>query len=172
MGEPCHQREESTTILFFLFIFICYCLIEFGQVLFPLSTLSWSSQPPYSPNFMFSLSKNRTISQTLKTPNWTKQTRLKNTQTKQSKTKQNKKHTNKTWSLFCVGYLLLDTGPSLECAWHTQWHLTREHRSFLSQKVSIANSFLIRSETLCAFLLLCAGFCLVLCIYLWNCSMC
>lgn len=30
-----------------------------------------------------------------------------------SQTKENKKHTNKTWSVFCVGQPLLDTGLTL-----------------------------------------------------------
>lgn len=56
----------------------------------------------------------------------------------------------------CVSQLLLGTGPSLKSSWDTQWHSIREN-TWLWQRVSITESFLCGSGTLCPLPLLSSG---------------
>lgn len=64
----------------------------------------------------------------------------------------------------------LDMGSALECCWNIQTYSTGEN--WFSQKVSIANSFLVRDRTVCSFPSQCWGFVLfgpVLPQSLWVC---
>ena len=49
----------------------------------------------------------------------------------------------------CTGQLFSAMGNAFECGWYTQRHSTKDNRFSFSQKVSIANSFLVWGTASC-----------------------
>lgn len=69
-------------------------------------------------------------------------------------------------SLFCVGYLLLGTGPALKCGLYPQWDSIGENGCFpFSSWKSVGDSFLVKEEDSCSRPLPALGPCVA-----WTCA--
>lgn len=98
---------------------------------------------------------------TQKTPKWKSiQTQINKTTPKQNNnnTPKFKKKTYKTKQKFALFWPTTSAPEhALESGWYTQWHFIVENKFFLSHQLSIINSFLVRSGTLCPLPHLSAG---------------
>lgn len=110
-------------------------------IFFPLPQLLLDSLSPYPSDFSFFFSLRNQKEQKVKAnknpirQKYGKPSKIKNSQ--------------RSWSLFCVGPLLLGMGPAVEHGCHTQRHSVGDSGFPLSQQISSSSSFLVAGGTLC-----------------------